>query len=305
MVGLWACGACVLAGCGRIAFTADAAADPDSAMDATSPADGPSSVDAGVDAGAPVDAGSVDGGRRDGGPAPADSGPADVGVGPSDSGPSDAGVGPPDAGPVLPGPALWLRMDDDPFTDGVADDSSGAGRHGRCDPPACPTLVSDTVRGSVYRFDGVDDGLVAPGTAYFSRPEGVTIAFWLQRTASGSMIPFVKLLGATGFSLLVQVRDTGMSLMVPGASIDFSGGPPPTGSWMHVAFTFDGTTIRLYRDGTPAGATARDIGFDGADVVIGLDPRGSTVPMYTTGELDELRVYGRTLTAAEIAELAR
>ena len=62
--------------------------------------------------------------------------------------------------------------------------------------------------------------------------------------------------------------------------------------WSHLALTFDGRTIRRYVDGRPAGTRAYSGTLGGGSTLrIGKGYRG---------RLDELRLYDRTLTAAEI-----
>ena len=68
--------------------------------------------------------------------------------------------------------------------------------------------------------------------------------------------------------------------------------PLPTGRWMHLAATFDGTTMRLYMDGQECGIMSRPSGHllsaDGR-LVLGnyeLDHRS-----YFQGLLDDVRIY--------------
>ena len=81
--------------------------------------------------------------------------------------------------------------------------------------------------------------------------------------------------------------------------------PLPTGRWVHLAGTLDGTTMRIYVDGRERGT---------------LDRRGPVKPnrfhlclgnyelshaAHFTGLLDEVRLYSRALTGAEIQQHAR
>ena len=75
--------------------------------------------------------------------------------------------------------------------------------------------------------------------------------------------------------------------------------PLPLRRWSHLAATYDGTTLRLYVNGTLASSRA----------VSGAMP-SSTGPLriggnsvwgeYFTGLIDEVRVYNRALSAAEV-----
>jgi hypothetical protein len=79
------------------------------------------------------------------------------------------------------------------------------------------------------------------------------------------------------------------------------------GTWHHVAATFEGITgtARVYVDGaqeTSVGGNS-PITYDTGDVNIGCDNSGPAVG-YFVGALDELQIYDRALSAAEIAQLA-
>jgi hypothetical protein len=86
----------------------------------------------------------------------------------------------------------------------------------------------------------------------------------------------------------------------------------PLGRWVHVAFTYDiHSTLRLYMDGKEMGLKTskrmRRQGLLTGPVFIGAgidageraDPR-----QQLSGSVDEVAIYDRTLTAAEIAALA-
>ncbi len=78
----------------------------------------------------------------------------------------------------------------------------------------------------------------------------------------------------------------------------------PPGSWHHVAGTFDGKRITVYIDGSQA-ATATAKGSispsAGTNLLVGADPIDPAAKF--TGAVDEVRVYQRALSAAEIAAL--
>jgi Concanavalin A-like lectin/glucanases superfamily len=87
-----------------------------------------------------------------------------------------------------------------------------------------------------------------------------------------------------------------------------SSAPVPPGEWHHVAFTYargdvhaytDGREVELQENNADAGGVLDT--WDGG-LVIGTSAEFQS---FAKGRIDELRIYGRVLRAAEIAALAR
>jgi hypothetical protein len=79
----------------------------------------------------------------------------------------------------------------------------------------------------------------------------------------------------------------------------------PTGSWHHVAGTYDGTRVAVYIDGRLAGTAPASGGLSPAtatNLMVGADPINPVDKL--TGAVDEVRVYRRALSAAEIASVS-
>jgi hypothetical protein len=78
------------------------------------------------------------------------------------------------------------------------------------------------------------------------------------------------------------------------------GAAPPASGWHHVAYTFDGTTRRLFIDGTSADMSTM-AGETGAVTEGHVGAYGTQV---FAGTVDEIRIYNRALTTAEVTALA-
>jgi hypothetical protein len=74
----------------------------------------------------------------------------------------------------------------------------------------------------------------------------------------------------------------------------------PVGRWVHLAATFDGNTMRLYVDGVECGTMERpgEIRPNERHLVLGNYEVGHAA--HFAGLLDDVRLYGRALTAQEI-----
>jgi Concanavalin A-like lectin/glucanases superfamily len=82
----------------------------------------------------------------------------------------------------------------------------------------------------------------------------------------------------------------------------------PTGRWKQVSSTYDGTWLRVYIDGRAAGAM-RVTGHtcaSGEPLAVGAknNPTKGLLEAFFDGRLDDVRVYNRALSAAEIGQLA-
>jgi hypothetical protein len=86
-----------------------------------------------------------------------------------------------------------------------------------------------------------------------------------------------------------------------GAGISYVGGPTasPVGSWTHVALTYDGSLLRLFVNGVEVAAqqATGTIQSSSSPLSIGGNsPYGE----YFNGLIDDVRVYNRALSQAEI-----
>ena len=79
----------------------------------------------------------------------------------------------------------------------------------------------------------------------------------------------------------------------------------PTGRWVHLVGTFDGTTMRIYVDGEERGTLARPgpVKPNAFPLCLGSYEAGHKA--HFTGLLDEVRLYGRALTADEVRQQHR
>jgi hypothetical protein len=81
-----------------------------------------------------------------------------------------------------------------------------------------------------------------------------------------------------------------------------TGVPVSTGTWTFLAYTWDGTTERIYKNGSLAGSRARNFAYTPGNGRIGFgfinDPS-----VFFPGLIDEVAIFDRTLTAADISSI--
>jgi chitodextrinase len=77
----------------------------------------------------------------------------------------------------------------------------------------------------------------------------------------------------------------------------------PTNEWVHIAAVYDGSTMKLYQDGTEVGSMAKTGTLDQntQPITIGMNPDG-TGSNHFDGTIDDLRIYNTALTQQEIQD---
>ncbi|MBC8231984.1 LamG domain-containing protein [bacterium] len=183
--------------------------------------------------------------------------------------------------------------------------------------------------GTVLSFDGVDDYVEIPDHPSLHLPEGMTIAAWINVNVGvnhaavawkGEMIGW----GANFSWRVATTSDTDLTWgrCTEGAENYFAtaGVIPATGEWIHVAMTCMApgapTNQRAYVNGEDItdvtdqtdqiAAEPPFLVFEGSPIEIGVG-RGVSGEAgndaYFDGMIDDVVIYNRGLTAAEIVEL--
>jgi hypothetical protein len=229
------------------------------------------------------------------------------------------GVGPPDehdfggvdviedvdpVGAVRVGPVAAYNFD--AGSGAVLADVTGNGHDGAI---AGAAWVGGGHTGGALSFDGTDDWVTAADAAGLDLTTGMTLEAWVKPAAVGGWQTVLLKEGEDlphGLSYALYGNDPTVNR--PAAFVN-TGGPdlPAAGTaklaantWTHLAATCDGLTLRLYANGVevrskPATEPLRQTGHPlriGGNAVWGE---------YFSGLTDDVRVYDRALTGAEVA----
>jgi hypothetical protein len=136
--------------------------------------------------------------------------------------------------------------------------------------------------------------LVNPAVQTFSA------AAWVkQRANSGTVQQILVQEGATGRIWLDRKGNGTLETNIGNIST-VSAGTIPIGAWTHVAVTYDGTTVRLYLNGQPDGSRLVTAEASTSGMIVGAS---KALGEKWNGQIDNLRIYDRRLTAANVLDL--
>jgi hypothetical protein len=195
-----------------------------------------------------------------------------------------------------------------PFN-GNTNDLSNNGNNGTVNGPQL-TTDKDNTAGMAYSFDGSDDFIEIADSPELNVDQ-ITMTGWIytdsykddQRIISketGTTMPwssYTLLLSGTGERQLEFRIGIGGERFRLASTTDI-----PLNQWVHVAGTYDGTTMRLYINGQLNNSLA-------ASGVIQDTPNPIYVggsqfwPRFFDGKIDEVRIYNASLDAQEIEDI--
>ena len=192
---------------------------------------------------------------------------------------------------------------------GDTNDSSGNGYH--ITSGSGPVLVTDRFGSpnSAYSFDGNDDYFYASTLPAVGRDDGlVTWSAWFKTSdPNDSPIgPIFDIVGAGGVYIQDKIVKGHMELGYDDRPSISTSAFYNDGKWHHVAFSYNGLTLKLYVDGVLIGSVddGDPIDYDGASGSGFSIGRNLWQPYFFKGEIDDVLVYERELTAQEVSELS-
>jgi hypothetical protein len=220
------------------------------------------------------------------------------------------------SGGVVPtGQVGWWKMD------GNVLDASGNGNHATAF--GTPTYVTGTdgqaidLNGTTQYATVADNASLATVTsanavtlATWIRPRVVATQNLISKSVNGSVNGYELCLSTSGILPSSQRMFVRFNQQTSGDTYRVNSTTQYNGlldTWIHVAATYDGATIKLYVNGAlesslPAAIT---IASNTLPLAIGAQVNGTgTASRWFSGQMDDVLLYNRALSASEIAELA-
>lgn len=198
--------------------------------------------------------------------------------------------------------AYWKCDEGAGFT--VADASGHDNAVALVGQPAWTTGIS----GAALAFDGGDDHLRADTTHSLNLAQALTITGWIKPDALDHFYSNVVVKGVggqRGYGL--NFRFDKLNFVKVGVEDVTSGVAFAPGIWQHAAITWNAVTgeVKFFRNGVLAEVASAPAGIaapaDGDDLTIGAWP--DTGANAFQGVLDQIRIYARVLSEAEVQGL--
>lgn len=159
--------------------------------------------------------------------------------------------------------------------------------------------TSGVVNGALD-FDGSDDYVETPYIINPTRHKGFTAAGWVKLdTDSGTVQVVLQQKGSSGRLWLYRSSGDKLGTYIGGSATETSSSLT-TGQWHHVAVTYDETNARIYLNGELENTRAVTAEGSTEGMVIGAN---KSYGQKWNGQIDDLAIYNRKLTAQEIKDL--
>jgi len=158
--------------------------------------------------------------------------------------------------------------------------------------------------GAALSFDGANDWVTIADAAALDLTTGMTLSAWVYPTATTGWrtVLLKEQVGGLIYALYASTDSTQPSghVFVNGQEELLRGPVPlPPDTWTYLATTYDGTTLRLYVNGTEVASRAVAGPILSSTGVLRIG--GNNVwSEWFQGRIDEVRLYNRALTASEL-----
>lgn len=189
------------------------------------------------------------------------------------------------------------------FTEGTVTDRSGSGTTGTMNGSIGASALTGGKVAQGLRFDGIDDDIQLSDISHTpanARSWGAW--FQINGTSGGSHHGIISHYGAGAVGYQVLVVDDSFDLVCgvgDGAHKNPTAYTVSLNTWYHVMCTADGTTLRQYVNGVET-ATVAAGAISNPSNVLRIGNGSDVTTRYLNGIVDDVRIYNRTLTAAEV-----
>ena len=190
------------------------------------------------------------------------------------------------------------------FDNGEVRDGSGHGHHGVSHGPRRTTGKI----GDALNFDGQDD-YAEVGSPFASGAQKLSIAAWIYKRDGGddrvvcqstgtAIADHVLCLGVANQTFRVRINTA-----ENGSGRNYDGGTIALNRWTHLALTYDGAQLRLYKNGQAVRTYPLGGALVSSDQPLVIGNINRVYDRFFNGKIDEVYFYDRALSAGEVAAL--
>lgn len=197
----------------------------------------------------------------------------------------------------------------------AAYDSSGNFLNGTLTNGPTRTASSSCQMGSCLGFNGTSNYVNFTSSGVLNITGNQTISLWVKSSTAVTNADIAgRWLSSVDNKKIWRLRVDGtlLTFRVSADGIANSSDATTTissaidGNWHHIVAMYDGSSIGVYIDGTLRGSTVYSGGLFsdvGSILRVGASSSGGGIAAYFEGIIDDVRIYNRALSAAEIKQL--
>ncbi len=196
----------------------------------------------------------------------------------------------------------WWKFNESSGT--TAFDSSGTGHDGTLTVPLANWVANGHLEGAVHFTGELNQSVTIPNQASLNPSAAISITVWiypfdwagnrrfLQKGNGDNQYRFL----AEGGALVWDIAGVGR----------LETGLPTINAWSHLAATYDGVAMRVFLNGVEIASQPASgaMPATGDPIYIGTKTPASVAGDHFNGYLDDLRLFGRALSAGEISTLS-
>jgi hypothetical protein len=153
--------------------------------------------------------------------------------------------------------------------------------------------------GNALSFNGSTNYVSLSMVSGIPTSGSVTVEAWLNVSSSSNYLNWFNL-GTSGGGYALYIKNNTIYVNNIGGTTWNTGVSITNGTWTHIAFSYDGSTEKLYKNGVMSATSSNGYSAASGGATIGYSAIGSSSG-YFAGSIDEVRIWNTALTDSQIS----